>query len=125
MYTPFSSNDRSITATLVALDKAMRKPYASMSAMVDSRMAFVLFAMATRAMDRLNDLADRYAPTSMLSERSLDRVFEDGQVSEEVCRQLVAKASMDAEFRARLVEEMGDSFIARHTGQDLFLQDAA
>ncbi len=120
----YENRQRRITAKLVELDKAMRKPHQSVQAMVESRLAFVLYAMETRTMDELNGLADRYAPNATLSERSLDRVFEDGPASDEVCRRLVAKAVLDAAFRARLVEEMGDSFIARHSSLDLFFQGA-
>lgn len=108
------------TIKLVALDKAMRSAR-SFKASVQTRLDFYLYALRNGHVNDLNNLAEEYAPDSMLSERSLDRVFEDGNVSTEVVRQLVIMAGNDASFSELLRKDMGDSFFEKNAPTlDLF-----
>lgn len=104
---------------LVQLDKVMRRAK-GFTASVKSCVAFYVYALESGYVDELNSLADRYAPESSLSERSLDRVFEEGDVTTETCRQLIVRALGDAPFRKLLEENMGEQFFAKYSRYDLF-----
>lgn len=114
---------RQDTLKLVALDRAMRKAR-SFAAAVRTRIEFYVFALRNGHVSYLNGLADEYAPNSMLSERSLDRVFEDGEVSTEVCRQLVLLAGKDPSLADLLRRDMGDNFLTKHADTGLFAATA-
>lgn len=110
---------REAAMKLVQLDKAMRLAK-GFKGSVKACLAFYLYALESGYVEDLNELADKYAPESALSERSLDLVFEDGYVTAEVSRQLVVKAGADAHFRDLLGKNMGESFIAKYSRNDLF-----
>ncbi|WP_017461351.1 hypothetical protein [Dyella ginsengisoli] len=91
--------------TLAQLDAAMREPHARTVA-IAKRVRFYQQAVLLFAVRRLNSLGD-LVPSSTLSERSLDQVFEDPRYSDAVVAHIVQLADRDPAFRAALIEQEG------------------
>lgn len=99
--------------TLADLDAKMRRPDQSMRAGVTARFRFYETAIRLYAVHRLNELAGlvpRQART-LLSERSIDVIFEDSRYSEAVVAQVVALADRDPDFRQAMDAQEGPSLL--------------
>lgn len=102
-----SPRDRAVL--LAQLDHHMRHRR-GFAAAVSARVRFFATAVMLGEARTLNALADAYAPRSHLSDRSLDRVFEDADVSTAVTAQLVHLADVSDDFcRALHAAGYGDS----------------
>ena len=71
--------------------------------------AIVDFFVAATKLNRLDDLnhLGELFPKTVLSERSLDRVFEDGQVSDAAVEVMLHTLEIDQEFKAKLFDQWG------------------
>lgn len=92
-------------SALARLDQRMRRRF-SFAAAVSARVDFFVTAVLFGEARSLNALADHHAPRSQLSDRSLDRVFEDADISDAVTAQLVALADTCERF-ARALRDAG------------------
>lgn len=90
---------------LAKLDAQMRGARGHAEA-VRGGVAFLVRAVELQAVDGLNELAE-YVPRSQLSERSLDRVFEEGEVTDDILREVLARADSDDSFFCALVRAFG------------------
>lgn len=98
-----------IAGRLAALDAAMRRPGLSESAAVRARVRFFVEAIRSGVqsdtqLNTLGDVAAANGVETLLSERSYNLVFEDGQISDKVVVALVRKADRDKAFEAALVD---------------------
>lgn len=105
-----SSLDLGVARELDRLAKQMDVA-GSFNYLVKARLNFIVRVVQLRVTCRLNSLG-QLNPVFGLSERSLDRVFEDGEVSDEVVLQLVAHADRDQDFRFSLLQEFGAECLA-------------
>lgn len=96
---------------LASLDATMRRNDLSDPRAVNARVRFFTEATEQYALARLNRLGE-LVPRSMLSDRSLDVVFEDLRYSSDVVRAIVHRSDVDADFRRALVEQMGETVLA-------------
>ncbi len=81
------------------------------NASVQARLQFILGVIEHGATRSLNELGS-LLPFAWLSERMLDRVFEEGDISDEVTRLLVARAEVDASFARALSMELGPGVVS-------------
>lgn len=79
-------------------------------ASVQVRLQFLVRAVELGSVSQLNELGS-LIPFAWLSERTLDRVFEDGCISEAVVSELLARTSVDAGFAAAVAAELGEHAI--------------
>ncbi|MGV8865217.1 MAG: hypothetical protein ACOH2T_29275 [Pseudomonas sp.] len=81
------------------------------NASVQARLQFIISVIEHGATRSLNELG-RLLPFAWLSERMLDRVFEDGDISDEVARLLVARAEADGSFARAVAIELGPGAVS-------------
>ncbi|ULQ48356.1 hypothetical protein JN531_017130 (plasmid) [Flagellatimonas centrodinii] len=84
-------SQRQCAEKLVGLHNQMRRQTAGAGA-VAVRIEFFVYAVMMGVVGTLNGLADEHAPSSELSDRSLDLVFEDGDLTPTVVAQLAILA---------------------------------
>lgn len=95
---------------LAEMDAAMRRP-ASRPKAINSRVAFYLATIRAGVTRSLNSVGEM-VPTSRLSERSMDVVFEDAFYRDDVVAELVAIADRDDELNGLITADTGPTCIA-------------
>ncbi|THD10076.1 hypothetical protein [Metallibacterium scheffleri] len=103
-----SARNLPIARRLARLDAAMRKPSLRPRAAVNARVRFFVETIRCGVrsdceLNSLGGLVESHGADTLLSERSYNIVFEDGDISNLVVREIVRMADQDPSFEASLI----------------------
>jgi hypothetical protein len=96
---------------LIKLDAQMRRPQCFRRA-VATRVDFVMAAARYRVTSQLNAVAEASGKGTTLSERSLDCVFEEGDITDAVIFELLQRIATDSQAKADIEDQYGKASIA-------------
>lgn len=99
-----------IARELIKLDAQMRSAK-SFGRCVATRVVFVATAAKYRAVNRLNAIAEAAGSNSTLSERSLDCVFEEGDITDAVIHDLLVLMDHNSQLQAEIEDQFGTASI--------------